>query len=389
MKNYDEMYQSVLSKYDEYLEKKRKRIRTVRRTVPVLACLCLTIVLGIGYRDHFRDLLHPPVQPDIIEEIPTGTQVTATAAPTVSTTIRTDVHTEPSATESVQSTGTERNTQTEAIRTHAVTTAIETKTGIRTEQVTAKPAETQAPVTTAALIQTAASTEPPTAVPVQTTEEAPVTKADQGKETPVTTANQGKDTPVTTTAPNIRELRFGYPKDSGDNMMSPSSSKKILLKCLSFCCPGDTLKVDAAMADASLRPYQYDSSNDYAYEVYVCNPIDFKDIGDEKFIVNGEHKGYKKVYPKEDVSLFDINGEEKNYDRYHHETTEIDFSDYEAGDSGCIKFFFMEVYSDDPLHASYMGSIQFMYFYVGENGAAVSELSVECAMENYQLVTSQ
>jgi len=51
--------------------------------------------------------------------------------------------------------------------------------------------------------------------------------------------------------------------------------------------------------------------------------------------------------------------------------------------------FFMEVYSDDPLHPSYMGAIQFMYFYVGENGAAVSELSVECAVENYQQVVSR
>ncbi len=374
MKNYDEMYQSVLYKYDEYLEKKKKRIRMIRRTVPVLACLCLTIGLGIGYRDHFIDLMHPPKQPEIVDDITTVTPDTTTN----NITIRTENTAEPvTTTLPVHSSVSERNTSTKTAHTQAVTTP-ETETSMKTEQVTEKPTETPVPVTTAAAVQTAANTEPTTALPIQTTEDVTVTTADHGKETP-----------VITTDPNIRELSFGYPKEGGNDMMSPSSSKKILLKCLSFCANGETLMVDAAMADVSLRPYQYESSGDFAYEVYVCNPINFKDIGDEKFIVNGEHKGYKKGFSKEDVPLFDINGEEKNYDRYHHETTEIDFSDYEVGDSGCIKFFFMEVYSNDPLHPSYMGAIQFMYFYVGEKGTSISNLSVEDAMESYQLVTAQ
>ena len=75
MKNYDEMYQSVLSKYDEYLEQKKKRIRTIRRTVPVLVCFCFMLVFGPGHWDHLKDLMHPPIQPDIIEEQPTDTPV--------------------------------------------------------------------------------------------------------------------------------------------------------------------------------------------------------------------------------------------------------------------------------------------------------------------------
>ena len=377
MKNFDEMYQSVLSKYDEYLEKKRKRIRKIRRTVPVLACLCLTIAFGVGYRDHFKDFMHPPKQPYIIEKITTETTDTTTAVTNKTTIMTENITGLVTTTLPVHSSGTEKNTSTKIAHTQTVTT-LETETSMKTEQVTEKPTETPVPVTTAAVIQTTANTEQQTTVPIQTTKEVTVTSADHGKETP-----------VTTTDPNIRELSFGYPKEGGNDMMKPSSSKKILLKCLSFCANGETLMVDAAMADASLRPYQYESSGDFAYEVYVCNPINFKDIGDEKIIVNGEHKGYKKVYPKEDVPLFDINGEEKNYDRYYHETTEIDFSDYEVGDSGCIKFFFMEVYSDDPLHPSYMGAIQFMYFYVGEKGTSISNLSVEDAMESYQLVTAQ
>ena len=68
MKTYDEMYQSVLSKYDKYLEKKKKRNRIIRRTVPVLACLCLTMVFGIGYWDNLKNLPHNPEQTGIIEE---------------------------------------------------------------------------------------------------------------------------------------------------------------------------------------------------------------------------------------------------------------------------------------------------------------------------------
>ena len=68
MKNDDQMFQSVLSRRNEYRERKNKRIRTIRRTVPVLACFCLTIALGVGYWDHFKNLPHIPVQPNIIEE---------------------------------------------------------------------------------------------------------------------------------------------------------------------------------------------------------------------------------------------------------------------------------------------------------------------------------
>ena len=68
MKNHNEMYQSLLSRYEEHQEKKKKRILILKRTVPVLACFCLTVALGVGYWDHFRNLPNIPVQPNIIEE---------------------------------------------------------------------------------------------------------------------------------------------------------------------------------------------------------------------------------------------------------------------------------------------------------------------------------
>ncbi len=352
MKNYDEMYQSVLSKYDEYLEKKKKRIRTIRRTVPALACFCLTIVLGVGYWDHFKNLTQIPVQPNIIEE-PTLEIPDTTTATTSNTPIQTEIKTElASTTAPVQSSEVEHITSTAATQTETITTvATNVESAIVTEPDTDRPAETQAPATSA---------------PVQTT-----------VETPTTTVNL-----------NIHEVEFGYEtEDNTGEHQKPSAPQKIAMKCLNFCELGETLTVEVAMADDSLKPIFYDTAPDYEYKIYVCNPLNFKDVEDEKIIVNEQPKGYRQAFSKEEASLFDINGEINNYDIYHHETAEIDFSNYEVGDSGCIAFCFLAVYSEDPLHPSYMGSIQYMHFYVGEKGISISNLSIEDAIENYQVVT--
>jgi len=352
MKNYDEMYQSVLSKYDEYLEKKKKRIRTIRRTVPVLVCFCLTIALGVGYWEHFRNLPHIPVQPNIIEE-PTLEIPDTTTATTSNTPIQTEIKTEPaSTTVPVQSSEVEHIASTAATQTETITTvATNVESAIVTEPDTDRPTETQAPATTA---------------PVQTT-----------VEVPTTTVNL-----------NIHEVTFGYEtEDNTGEHQKPSAPQKIAMKCLNFCELGETLTVEVAMADDSLKPIFYDTAPDYEYKIYVCNPLNFKDVEDEKIIVNEQPKGYRQAFSKEEASLFDINGEINNYDIYHHETAEIDFSNYEVGDSGCIAFCFLAVYSEDPLHPSYMGSIQYMHFYVGEKGTSISNLSIEDATENYQAVT--
>ena len=115
MKNHNEMYQSLLSRYNEHQEKKIKRIRTIRRTVPVLACFCLTIALGVGYWDHFRTLPHIPVQPNIIEE-PTSEipEITTTASTDANTTINSGTPSEPASTTAPTS-----NSETERITSSA------------------------------------------------------------------------------------------------------------------------------------------------------------------------------------------------------------------------------------------------------------------------------
>jgi len=165
MKTYDEMYQSVLSKYDKYLEKKKKRNRIIRRTVPVLACLCLTIVFGIGYWDNLKNLPHNPEQTGIIEEttIETPDTTTATTVTNNNTTIQTNAHTAlVTTTVSIKNTVSDRVTSTETKHTQTVTSVVsETESSIKTESHANKPTETQAPSTT----------QPHTSPPVVTTNE--------------------------------------------------------------------------------------------------------------------------------------------------------------------------------------------------------------------------
>ncbi len=360
MKNDDQMFQSVLSRRNEYRERKNKRIRTIRRTAPVLACFCLTVVLGVGYWDHFKNLPHIPVQPNIIEE--------STIEAPDTTTIQTENKTEPATTTApVQSTEAEHIASTETKQTETITTvATNVESTVVTEPATDKPTETQAPATTAPVIQTTMNNEQQTTTPVQTTEE----------------------TPTTTSNINIKEIKFGYDDESNiGGHQKPSAPQKIVMKCMSFCELGETLTVDVAMADASLRPYLYDTAPDYEYRIYSCNPLNFKDIEDERFVVNEQAKGYKQEYTSNEAAMFDINGDEKSYDLYHQETAIIDFSNYKAGDSGCIAFAFLAVYAEDPLHPSYLGSSQYMYFFAGEKGMSISNLSIEDAIENYQAVT--
>ena len=85
MKNDEQMYESVLSRYERYLETRRTRARMIRRTVPVLACFCLAVVLGVGYQRQLRDLPPIPTVPPVTEE---------TAITSINTTMETTVQTD-------------------------------------------------------------------------------------------------------------------------------------------------------------------------------------------------------------------------------------------------------------------------------------------------------
>lgn len=181
----------------------------------------------------------------------------------------------------------------------------------------------------------------------------------------------------------IPEVLFG---DYDENNNKPMSAKRIAMKCKSFCDYSEVLKVDVAMADSSLTPLYYDVAGHYKFEIYASTIHTNNKIEDENLIINGEHGEYIKEYSQEDLELFDINGKVGDYNSYHHETVEIDFSNYEIGSLGRLTFGFLAIYDEDPLHPSYVGTNQFMYFYVGEKGTAVSNHSVEDAKEKYQAI---
>lgn len=345
MKNNDEMYQSLLSRYEEYQQKKKKRLLVIGRVVPALACFCLAVILGLGYWNHNSGLPIIPEHPEIIEATTVSTAEITQSAQTT-----TDI-------KKVSATSTTKTTAT-TVSGHstAVTTDVsETRQTAITEQTTAGNTETQATAATVQSTSTQLITDP-----IITT---------------VTTAEQLKVT--------VPKVLWGYPDEETGHQSAARTSQNIVMKCDAFCAEGETLTVEAAMGDVGLRPYNYDTAGDYEYDVYVCNLLNYKDMEDERFIVNGERKGYRKEFSREELKLLDINGRIDDYDAYHQEITTIDFSDYEAGSSGSIAFKLLEVFDDN----SYMGGIQYMYFYKGEIGTSISNISIEDAMNNYQTVT--
>lgn len=351
MKNYDEMYQSVLSKYDEYLEKKKKRMLALRRTVPVLACLCFVAILGLGHWNKYTKFPDDPIKVDIIETVTKETHDNNIASTTYSTvTTYSDNRAESvTTTFPVSTTKPGKVSTTEKQQTPVVSTVVnETTSNIVTERVM----ETQAPATTVRVTQTITE--------VQITE------------------------PITTTVViPIQEIKIGY---YDTNYNKPLPSARIALKCKAFCYFDEKLTIDVAKGDGAFHSQDYNSNRFYEYSAFptVIN----SPITDEVLIINGEIGSYKKKYAEEEMQAFDINGKYSDYEAYQHEMTEIDFKNFEVGSSGCITFKFVAVFTDDPLNPSTSGMQQNLYFYVGEKGIAISPYGVEEAMEEYDNISS-
>lgn len=360
MKNYDEMYQSVLSKYDEYLEKKKKRMLAIRRTVPVLACLCFVAILGLGHWNHYQKFPDIPIQPSVIDE--TTIEITDTT-----TTTQINAETELVSTiVPVSTLKTERVTTT--IGKQIVTTCATKGTEVHTtDQVTAKQTESQISATTVPVTEIKPIVNTPTTTTV----------------TQASTECQITEPPTTTKVISIQEFKIGY---YDANYNKPLPSARIALKSKSFCYIGERLPIDVAKGDGAFHPQDYNSNKIYKYSVFLTE--NNSPITDEKLIVNGEAGGYMKEYIEEEMQAFDINGKYYDYDAYQHEITEIDFKNYSVGSSGCITFSFMAVFIDDSMNPSTSSMQQNLYFYVGEKGIAISPLSVEKAMAEYNKIGS-
>ncbi len=145
MKNDDEMYQSVLSRWNEYQEKKKQRIRMMKRTVPILACFFVVVMFGLDGWERLEKLPSIPAQPEVIDEPTTENFETDSTFETIATTAP------------VQSDETDIVTTTAIPQTQTLTTVAVSNT------------ETQALVTSIPATGTASMTEIQTIVPIQTT----------------------------------------------------------------------------------------------------------------------------------------------------------------------------------------------------------------------------
>ena len=144
--------------------------------------------------------------------------------------------------------------------------------------------------------------------------------------------------------PEIYELLFGY---YDPNYSKELPTQRLALKCKSFCELDETLKIDVAMGD--MFSYQqehggyptYDTPGHAEYGAYACDDGNYSKIENEKLTINGESSEYKKVYSKEEMESLDISGKYDDYGSYHHETAEIDFSNFTIGDSGIFVLLLM------------------------------------------------
>jgi len=177
--------------------------------------------------------------------------------------------------------------------------------------------------------------------------------------------------------PEIYELLFGY---NNESYGKPLPDQRLALKCKSYCELGETLKIDVAMGDTYSYHQQYSGYPTYdtlghaEYGAYACDIGNYSKIENKKLTINGESSEYKKVYTKEEMESLDISGKFDDYGSYHHETAEIDFSNFTIGDSGSIVFYFHWVYDEenpDNPSSNISGMSKIVGYYVGEKGVVI------------------
>ena len=188
--------------------------------------------------------------------------------------------------------------------------------------------------------------------------------------------------------PEVHEILFGYSDSASQGKESPSSSIKIAMKCKAFCPVDETLNVDVARLGLD-EPQGYgDNTFIYNYSVSSYTDENMNRVEDTRLIVNGVSGSYVKEYAGEDRDIFNVGREYDDYETYHHETTTLDFCNYPVGTSGSITFIFKAVFLNEdgtlPEHPSTSGCGQTLFFYVGEDGAGISNTSVEDAEKAYQ-----
>ena len=99
MKNDDEMYQRVLQRRTEYREKRVQMMQNVRKTIPVVAYFCLTVVLGVGLWNRSEKLPRLPAgQESGLEALTTETIFSAASIADTNAAETAQTETEPAET---------------------------------------------------------------------------------------------------------------------------------------------------------------------------------------------------------------------------------------------------------------------------------------------------
>ena len=164
MKNHDEMYQSLLSRYEEYQEKKQGSVRTIKRFVPVLAGFSLCAILGFGYWNHSQKLPKIPTRSEVIHEQTTEDYDQTTTALKNELTAQISDQTKPGSV-SAPFSDSETECMNQATETQAVVT--DSSAATATELITTKQTDIQttAPIVTESQLTTTSPknnvTEPP------------------------------------------------------------------------------------------------------------------------------------------------------------------------------------------------------------------------------------
>ena len=266
MKNHYEMYQSLLSRYDAYQEKKQRRMRIVRRTVPVAACFCFTVVLGLGVWHHNATLPNVPVKPEVVAETTTECSETTAATekemPTTTTTTKTK-------------TTTAKTTETQPVTTVSVITQTETNPTV----VTASTAQTK-PSAVRQIVSTAMTTAVTATVSSQTARIAE-TRAGNTIATTETTVQHGNPG----TEPTETDYH-GKPKDSTDTEFHGKPTETTVSKTETVTTTTTTTETQSAkpfyfLAELDVRdalqavhdPNQQEMVEELTKDGYIYQPV--------------------------------------------------------------------------------------------------------------------
>ena len=197
--------------------------------------------------------------------------------------------------------------------------------------------------------------------------------------------------------PTPKEITIGY-DEPADAASKPLPTQRVALKCLSSYERNEKVIVDAAMGDnysyfqefGGTPSYDTFGENGYpVFEVYLSlDDSTWEPVDNDVLLINGKTGAYEERFSKEDMQSLDIS-DYYDISKYYHENVELNFSNFNVGDSGSVIFSFgWFYYHDNPDNISqsdnsWAGMRRGIGFYIGENGITFSFAGKETAEDEY------